>query len=640
MLLGLSNGYAQVVFDGSMVPIIDKCELFEDTTGRLMINEIQKVRFRDPIPISRYQEQINPHSNVWLRFKLVNKTEDPVILFKDFTFVHYMAVYVEKDTGFVCKERNDYAPFYEKEYYHSVCQVVLNAPQFDTLSCYVMLRSKKMWNPQLFVQSTTGMLTYLSDRDFVMGIFIGILLMMFLANLSLSIWLKDSSHILYTMYIFCIGIMVLSENGYAHQYLWPENQFFQEYGLMWFAAFGLIFATFFIHSFLNIDSYVWGKQTKSFAVFITMLPIVLSMYLDSYYIFKLNFAVLFIVLIYNYGVTAYVFFKGDQLAKFIFWGWTALFLSFFLNYLQSVGYIGFQVIHINMFSFSFELLFFLMALLDKMNRIQNSANQSISKLNSVLATKRSDLELRAWGKTKDLNQVLEKQELLIQERTQGLQELNVKMETINEQISLFSMFASHYLRSPVTNLLSLATIIGEKGMASSDLITFREMIKSSSWQLDHIARLLNLVVDLEYSYTKPTEKTQVAELVHVLHQGDETIKYELEDHNRFTVECNRHILDLLVKVLKYKIVSLKMKVPYDDIKIILDDVDNSILIKCVTESDSYDEKKLNPLPNGVHYQQQDIEYMVMNILANFSNTLLSHYVESNHNWYFKVRFNS
>ncbi len=61
------------------------------------------------------------------------------------------------------------------------------------------------------------------------GVFIGIYLFAIVFNLLLFISLRDKIHIYYALYVFCMLIFNLEDEGFAFQWLYPDTPFLQDY---------------------------------------------------------------------------------------------------------------------------------------------------------------------------------------------------------------------------------------------------------------------------------------------------------------------------------------------------------------------------------------------------------------------------
>nr|WP_285817786.1 diguanylate cyclase [Echinimonas agarilytica] len=84
------------------------------------------------------------------------------------------------------------------------------------------------------------------------GIYFGVMLAMFLYNVSLALGLKESAFWFYVLWVPCISIVVISDAGLAFQYFWPWSAAWNDRAIAVFASFGPAFGTIFGYLVLKI----------------------------------------------------------------------------------------------------------------------------------------------------------------------------------------------------------------------------------------------------------------------------------------------------------------------------------------------------------------------------------------------------
>lgn len=67
-----------------------------------------------------------------------------------------------------------------------------------------------------------ALVSYLANRNFFHGIFLGWILLLLLLNAFLWISLKDHIHLFYILYVTCSVLWIISQWGISFRYFWPE----------------------------------------------------------------------------------------------------------------------------------------------------------------------------------------------------------------------------------------------------------------------------------------------------------------------------------------------------------------------------------------------------------------------------------
>ena len=95
----------------------------------------------------------------------------------------------------------------------------------------------KIWNEK-------AMTEHKSDEQILFGLYYGLILAMALYNLFLFIYVKDLSYLFYVMYIVSFGLLQMSLNGLAFQYVWPNSTWLASYAPTFLIPFTLVLLVF------------------------------------------------------------------------------------------------------------------------------------------------------------------------------------------------------------------------------------------------------------------------------------------------------------------------------------------------------------------------------------------------------------
>ncbi|MDE3254018.1 MAG: GHKL domain-containing protein, partial [Bacteroidota bacterium] len=192
--------------------------------------------------------------SIWLRFTLINQIADHALyLDLQYANISELEFYHVKDTGLVLLQKtgND-LPFDKAKqvspYY------ICNVPLFkgETGSYYIRISSKHQVLLPLFVENRISLDNSIGLQELVIGIYMGIMLAIFLYNLFLYFSTKDISYLIYILYLFFLTVAQVTLAGFAFKYIWPDYPVINDYALPISSALagisGIAFAIFFLRT--------------------------------------------------------------------------------------------------------------------------------------------------------------------------------------------------------------------------------------------------------------------------------------------------------------------------------------------------------------------------------------------------------
>jgi len=132
----------------------------------------------------------------------------------------------------------------------------------------ILLRAQSQSSMQVPLELyTPAAFTSLSrDSQFVMGIYYGILLALFVYNLVLWLTLRDPSYFWYLFHISAFGLVLFTLNGYSFEYLWPDNPWLANVAVPLSICFAIIGMQQFARTFLELPKRFPRGNTISFAI--------------------------------------------------------------------------------------------------------------------------------------------------------------------------------------------------------------------------------------------------------------------------------------------------------------------------------------------------------------------------------------
>ena len=115
-----------------------------------------------------------------------------------------------------------------------------------------------------------------------MGIYVGIMLVMFLYNFFIYLSTKDQNYLYYILYIIPVALAQTYLHGYPFKYLWPNFPEFEQFSAFFLPALAAITALRFIQQFLQTKVSAPLFYYFLWFVFI-ILTIAVLLYFTNYY---------------------------------------------------------------------------------------------------------------------------------------------------------------------------------------------------------------------------------------------------------------------------------------------------------------------------------------------------------------------
>ena len=377
------------------------------------------VRSKNNIPIFPVVK-----GNIWVKFSIINHSTDS-ILFIDLQYANISTLkfyqqqqnklFLLKEVGnsFEFDKTKQVSPFY-------LCRIPLK--RNDSATYFLQINSKHQVLLPIFIENRSSLDNSMSLQEMVIGLYMGIMLAIFLYNLFLYFSTRDNSYLIYVIYLFFLAIAQITLAGYGFKYFWPGYPEVNHYALPISSALagisGISFAILFLH-------------TKRYAPKLNpVLYILIAFYVASIVLSILN------VNSISYDILNFISLGGGLVllsaswyiarkhkykpAYFYFVAWIAFLtgiIIFVLRNLNILPYNNFTT-YILYVGSGIEGILLSIALADKINTLRREKEKSQEELLT------SSLENEKL--VRDQNIMLEKK---VAERTEELQSTNTNLST-------------------------------------------------------------------------------------------------------------------------------------------------------------------------------------------------------------------
>lgn len=146
------------------------------------------------------------------------------------------------------QQQGNWQRVYQSGDYYPYAQRVLDAPDYwypvePAPHIYLIRIDKKgeSLNIPLRLIKDSSLASYLSDRHFFFGIFLGWIIFLLVLNSFLWVSLKDHIHLFYSLYVICSVCWIISQWGIGFRSLWPEWPGFTSKSRPFFSNISFIF---------------------------------------------------------------------------------------------------------------------------------------------------------------------------------------------------------------------------------------------------------------------------------------------------------------------------------------------------------------------------------------------------------------
>ena len=356
--------------------------------------------------------------SVWFKFNVANNSATPsVYLNIAFSNLGRVTLYKKNSQGYtMIEERGNELPLKQTLFPSPDVILNLNLSANQKGEYLIHIKSDHPIIFPAYVSAYNAVADFTIFQTFVISIYLGILVIMFLYNLFLYYSTGDHNYLYYIIYIFFLAFAQLAAAGYAFRFFWPNYPVVNKYAVIWTSSFaaitGILFSMIFLHtakSFPKAHLFLKGI----IAIYIIALLLSIFNYgVYSYYILNYNGLLTVLALLV---VSTHLIKKGFRPAFFYFIAWLALLLSFMVMVLINLNLLPYNTFTPYIFysGSAVEVALLSLALADKINILKKE--KEISQAEALRISRENEQLVR------EQNIMLEKK---VAERTEELQAAN------------------------------------------------------------------------------------------------------------------------------------------------------------------------------------------------------------------------
>jgi two-component system, sensor histidine kinase LadS len=447
LILGIAPLFSQseniiTIEDVNQLSLIGKSLYFlEDPSGNLTIDELKKEYYQNKF--SLYQKDIftfpSTKSKFWFKVLIRNQTNEDSLLEVGSLHSWFIDFYEVDETGKVLRkiETGTMRPVENKIYQVDLFWLPVNqANKNESKTFYLNIWGEPPMDIPIQVGSLRALYQKKTMNDHLAAGFVGIMFIMLLYNLFIFVSTKDFTYLYYIGYIlFSIIVVPFVNNssivekismGFIPRELWYKY-------LLFFLAMLNIFIAFFTISYFDLKKkFPLGRIGIFSTLFIISFIYPCLIFLNLYPYLIQNSIQFFLLLFYFVciGISFYMLYIDFQKARYYVIGWVLSLCGTIVFLFGLHGILPFNIWTRNStyFGFAFEVLFFSLALADRINTMRREKEEALSMLisksieNQNLISKQNEfLESQVSIRTMELKSALTeiKQDLNFAKRIQS-----------------------------------------------------------------------------------------------------------------------------------------------------------------------------------------------------------------------------
>ena len=356
------------------------------------------------------------NSAFWVKFQVRNQSETEQLLLKlaqpnieDVVFYRLQA-----NDSLQAERMGTMYPYRQREYDNQHFLFNIRLRKGETGTYLLRLRTTGQLQVPLWVGSQRTVYESVAREDLYMGLYVGIILAMFLYNLFLLVSLRSRSYCLYVLNILMVGLTQVTIQGYAYRFLWPSLPEVATHALVVTTSLAAITSILFAKFFLRTRKFnVWIDRVMTFFVCTYVFHILLSFSGFKNLSYQTTQINALISASYTLFVASWLYFKGSRTAGFFLIAWCIFLVGICIFVLKDFGILPYNDFTANtmLIGSAAEMLLLSFALADRINKLKKDKERSQQRMLEALQTN----EMFVQGENTRL-------EMKVKERTRELEE--------------------------------------------------------------------------------------------------------------------------------------------------------------------------------------------------------------------------
>ncbi|HWY10179.1 MAG TPA: 7TM diverse intracellular signaling domain-containing protein [Bacteroidia bacterium] len=370
--------------DGGMT-ITDQVFFYNDDKSNLSFKAIQAVNDWQSSEKNSLNFGYNTNAH-WIKFSLIAAHESPLL--KQYLVINYpvldsVDIYMRPGAGeFTLMRMGDHYPFSTRQFKYRYFVIPFTLSDEFPTEFYIRLRTESSAQIPLQLWNETSFLHHINVQNYVLGIYYGIIIVMFLYNLFIFFSVRERSYFYYLCFILFFALFQATINGLTYEFLWGDSIWWANNSAIVFAATFLFFIPAFANALLNTKT-VAPKMGFVLRIlgYLALLNLSCSLLLPYAAVIKSTVLLALVTVLFTV-ITGFVcLFRGYRAARFFLLAWLGLLTGGFIYALKGFGLLPnnfFTEYGVQMGSAA-EVILLSIALADRINMLKREKTEAQEK---------------------------------------------------------------------------------------------------------------------------------------------------------------------------------------------------------------------------------------------------------------------
>jgi hypothetical protein len=233
-----------------------RMDILEDTSKQWTIHDIVSEPIAALFTPSRAQSPAFgfTSSAYWVRFAVVNPSDRDIQWYLEIAYppMDRIDLYMSAPPEQVqYRSFGDHLPFHARDVKFRNFIVRLHTAPQRQQHYYLRFENAGAMNLPLTILSASALSEKINNEQITLGLYHGAILVMLVYNLFLFLSIRDASYLYYVLFNSGWVLAMLTLNGLAFQYLWPQSVWWANNSLLFFFCFAFLWGVQFGRSFLD-----------------------------------------------------------------------------------------------------------------------------------------------------------------------------------------------------------------------------------------------------------------------------------------------------------------------------------------------------------------------------------------------------
>jgi len=475
--------------------------VYEDTSGTLSFEEVQQFDHEGNFSLSKSGSPNLGFSRsaFWIKATITNDLmyEQDWVLEVVYPPLDSIILHVVSEGGATRTiHAGDHLLFKERDIQvHNYAFQLKTAPSKDT-TLYLRIQSESAMSVPITLYTPAAFAEYSSQSGLVSGLFYGLIIVIVLYNLFLYTAVRESSYLLYVIYILCLGMTQFTVRGYAYKYLWPDYVWWANVCIPFFASASVVAALRFSQVFLRSKELTPLIHKLVSYVLIPGFSFLMVSSLFGNYSFNIHAISLLttstLPVVIAMAINCWR--AGNSAARYYLLAWVVLLLSSVIWILKILGLlpVNFVTTYAVQIGSAIETILLSFALGDRINlerkeryRAQKEALANLEKSNELKNDFMTTIshELRT-----PMNGVIGSLELIENASKQG-QSIDTPLESAES--------SAYHMQSIIEDILCFSDVQAEKLTIIKDAFSLKSLLKPTLKYYENLCKTKALLFHFE-----------------------------------------------------------------------------------------------------------------------------------------------